>query len=191
MWPSRSGRWCGSPARATGSRPTSTSSTTEPPSGEPAARGPLLDVGAVTRPHGLRGEVVVHFLTNRPERTEVGARFSTDGGELVIGSLHRNGDRWVVHFEGVDTVEAAEALRGRVLRAEALDDPDALWVHELLGSQVVDASDGRVLGRVAAVVENPASDLLELEDGGLVPLRFVVAHEAGRVSVDIPAGLLD
>ena len=135
--------------------------------------------------------MVVHFLTNRPERTEVGARFSTDGGELVIGSLHRNGDRWVVHFEGVDTVEAAEALRGRVLRAEPLDDPDALWVHELLGSQVVDASDGRVLGRVAAVVENPASDLLELEDGGLVPLRFVVAHEAGRVSVDIPAGLLD
>ena len=145
----------------------------------------------VARPHGLRGDVVVHFVTNRQERTVAGARFATDGGELVIGSLRPNGARWVVHFEGVDTLEAAEALRGVVLRAEPLEDPDALWVHDLLGSEVVDAADGRLLGRVAAVVENPASDLLELEDGALVPLRFVVAHEAGRLHVDLPAGLLD
>jgi 16S rRNA processing protein RimM len=151
----------------------------------------LLDVGFVTRPHGLAGDVVVHFVSNRPERTEVGARFSTDDGELRVGALRRNGDRFVVHFEGVDTVEAAESLRGVVLRAEPLEDPEALWVHELVGAEVVDAGDGRVLGRVAAVVENPASDLLELEDGALVPLRFVVHHKRGRLGVDLPAGLLD
>jgi 16S rRNA processing protein RimM len=70
-----------------------------------------------------------------------------------------------------------------------LDDPDALWVHELVGSDVVDV-EGRAHGRVAAVEANPASDLLVLEGGGLVPLRFVVSHGDGRVVVDPPVGLL-
>jgi hypothetical protein len=45
---------------------------------------------------------------------------------------------------------------------------------------------------VQAVLDNPASDLLELEDGRLVPSVFVVGHEPGvRVSVEVPIGLLD
>ena len=45
---------------------------------------------------------------------------------------------------------------------------------------------------MAAVEANPASDLLVLAGGGLVPLRFVVDHQAGvRVAVDVPDGLLD
>jgi 16S rRNA processing protein RimM len=44
---------------------------------------------------------------------------------------------------------------------------------------------------VESVQANPASDLLVLEDGGLIPLTFLVSHEDGRVVVDPPAGLLD
>jgi 16S rRNA processing protein RimM len=153
--------------------------------------GELLDVGAVARPHGLRGDVVVHFVTNRPERMAVGAVFATDRGDLRIEEVRRSGNRWVVHFEGIGSLEDAESLRGLVLRAAPIDDPDALWVHDLLGAEVVDAADGRVIGTVAAVAENPASDLLELDSGGLIPLRFVVDHRPGRVTVDLPAGLLD
>ncbi len=42
-----------------------------------------------------------------------------------------------------------------------------------------------------AIESNPASDLLVLDGGGLIPLRFVTGREAGRVTVDIPLGLLD
>ena len=63
-------------------------------------------------------------------------------------------------------------------------------MHELIGAAVVDTAD-RPLGAVTAVIANPASDLLELDGGGLVPVRFVVSHTAGRVVVDIPAGLLE
>ena len=84
----------------------------------------------------------------------------------------------------------AEGLRGAVLSAEPLDDPDALWVHQLVGSEVVD-TDGGAHGAVVAVEANPASDLLVLESGALVPLRFVVESGPGRVVVDPPAGLLD
>ncbi len=49
-----------------------------------------------------------------------------------------------------------------------------------------------MLGIVEAVQANPASDLLVLEDGGLVPLRFVVRSDPGvSVTVDVPDGLLD
>ena len=67
---------------------------------------------------------------------------------------------------------------------------DVLWVHDLVGAHVVEA-DGTERGTVTAVEANPASDLLVLDTGGLVPLRFVVFHEAGRVVIDPPAGLFD
>ena len=150
----------------------------------------LLEVGRVVKPHGLRGETVVELVSNRPERSTPGASFSTASGTLRIRSARPFQGSWLVFFDGVETVGAAEALRGVVLRAAALDDPGVLWVHELVGAQAVRASDGRPVGRVVAVMSNPASDLLELEDGTLVPLRFVVEHQPGRVVLDAPEGLL-
>jgi hypothetical protein len=49
-----------------------------------------------------------------------------------------------------------------------------------------------VLGTVEGVEANPASDLLVLDGGVLIPLRFVVASEPGvRITVEVPDGLLD
>ena len=70
------------------------------------------------------------------------------------------------------------------------DDPDELWVHELIGAQVRDQHGGD-LGRVASVEDNPAADLLVLESGALIPMTFVVDAADGCVTVDIPEGLLD
>jgi 16S rRNA processing protein RimM len=95
-----------------------------------------------------------------------------------------------VAFEGHTGREAAERLRGLALRAEPFDDPDALWVHDLVGSEVVTV-DGEVAGRCVAVVANPASDLLELDGGAVVPVVFVVERTPGRVVIDPPEGLLE
>jgi 16S rRNA processing protein RimM len=111
----------------------------------------------------------------------------------VVGSKPFGPDRYIVQFDGVDSREDAERLHGLELEAEALDDvPDALWVHELVGAAVRDAA-GTALGTVESVEPNPASDLLVLESGGLIPVRFVTAHDAAArtVDVDIPEGLLD
>jgi 16S rRNA processing protein RimM len=176
-----------------GSRPASTSSTTDG-ADRPAPDGPsapLLDVGRVVKPHGLKGEVVVDLWTDRVERLEPGSELSTDDGPLIVTGSRPHQGRYLVFFEGVVDQSGAEALRGRVLRAPPTVVPGALWVHELMGAEVLTTS-GRVLGRVEAVEANPASDLLVLEGGGLVPLRFVVEQQPGsRVVVDIPDGLLD
>jgi 16S rRNA processing protein RimM len=51
---------------------------------------------------------------------------------------------------------------------------------------------GEALGTVTGVEANPASDLLVLDGGALIPLRFVVSSEPGQlVVVDVPDGLLE
>lgn len=150
----------------------------------------MLDVARVVKPHGLRGEVIVELLTNRTERVDEGNTLASDRGELTILKSTPHLGRWIITFEGVESREQADELRNTVLRADPIDDPDALWVHELIGSNVVDTV-GTELGRIAAVEANPASDLLVLEGGGLVPLTFVVSTEPGMVVVDPPPGLLD
>jgi 16S rRNA processing protein RimM len=97
-----------------------------------------------------------------------------------------------VQFEGIVDRSQAERLRGVELEAEAVEVPGKLWVHELVGALVSDVN-GTQLGTVRAVEANPASDLLVLETGGLIPLRFVTESDAtaGTLVVDIPEGLLD
>ncbi len=165
---------------------------------EPGAR---LEVGRITRPHGLRGEVLVSLVTTETSRLDAGSRLHTPDAELTVTRASRHGRQWIVTFAGVTSRESAEALAGQVLTAEPrMGDPDedgeaVLWVHELVGARVVDA-DGVDRGPVVAVVANPASDLLELASGSLVPLRFVVGGvestaDGRRVRVDPPAGLFD
>ena len=150
----------------------------------------LLEVGRITKAHGIRGEVIVELSTNRTERVAPGAVLQTDRGPITVVRSTPHQSRWIVAFVGIEGRTAAEALRGVTLRAEPIADPDSLWVHELIGSRVMDTS-GIDRGVVVSVIANPASDLLELDTGALVPLRFVVAGTPGQISVDPPAGLFE
>jgi 16S rRNA processing protein RimM len=156
----------------------------------PAGNAGLLEIGRVTRPHGLRGDVVVELTTDRVERLAPGTVLTSDAGDLTVAAARPHQHRWIVSFEGHTGREAADRLRGLALRAAPIDDPDALWVHDLVGSEVVTAG-GDVVGSCVAVVANPASDLLELDGGALVPVVFVVERTPGRVVIDPPDGLLD
>jgi 16S rRNA processing protein RimM len=153
-----------------------------------------LEVGRIGRPQGLRGEVTALLSTDRAERTEPGAVLYADDRELVVVRARARKQGWVIQFEGVSDVEGAEALRGAVLTAAPLTDDevedDTWWVHDLVGADVVDTA-GRTLGRVTAIEANPAHDLLVLDGGALVPLPFVTDRAPGRVTIDVPDGLLD
>jgi 16S rRNA processing protein RimM len=155
----------------------------------------LLEVGYVARAHGLRGEVVVELITNRTERLAPASVLQTDAGplEVVAARSHGGPNRWVVTFAGVTDREAADGLRGTTLRATPVEpaaSDDILWIHEIIGSEVVEG-DGSPRGRVTDVQANPASDLLVLDSGALVPLRFVVERRPGWLRIDAPPGLFD
>ena len=160
----------------------------------PADPPELLEIAYVTRAHGLRGEVVVAPVTNRPERFHPGARWTMRDADYEVRAARPQGDRWIVQLEGIADRDAAESLRGAVAYAPPLGplDDDEMWVHELVGATCVD-TNGDVLGTVEAVEDNPAHDILVLDTSVLVPMVFVTAHdaEARVVTVDPPDGLVD
>jgi 16S rRNA processing protein RimM len=164
------------------------------PDAAPARR----EVGRIMKAHGIRGEVAIDPITPLAERFAPGAVLHAGERTFVVLTGRPHQGRWLVAFEGVADRTTAEGLRGTVLTADPLDgededevlDEDEVWVHDLVGAEVVDTT-GAVLGRCAAIVENPASDLIELESGALIPLVFAVEHGGGRVVVDPPAGLFD
>jgi 16S rRNA processing protein RimM len=156
-----------------------------------AAERSALEVGRVVKPHGLRGQVVVDLWTDRVERLDPGSQLLTARGPLEVTAAIAHQDRFIVSFEGVTTREAAERWRGVVLSAPPIEDERVIWIDQLFGAEVIDVA-GVKHGRVVEVEANPASDLLVLDSGALVPLAFVVevvAHH--RVVVDAPEGLFE
>jgi 16S rRNA processing protein RimM len=154
---------------------------------EPAG---LLEVGRISRPHGLGGDVYVDLSTDRTERLDRGSRLWCRGQWLTVTAATQQPQRWLVSFEGITDRTEAERFTNTRLYAEPIDDPDALWVHHLVGAAVVEL-DGTERGRCVAVIDNPAADLLELESGALVPVTFVVGFDDGVVTIDPPEGLFE
>ena len=133
---------------------------------------------------------MVTLWTNRTERLEAGSVLTADSGPLTVVKARAFQRRWIVQFAEVRNRDAAECLRGQVLRASPIFDPDELWVHELIGKMICE-TDGTERGRVEAVQQNPASDLLVSEYGALVPLTFLIGQSGDRLIVDVPVGLFD
>jgi 16S rRNA processing protein RimM len=151
----------------------------------------LLEVGHIRRAHGLRGEVFVQLISDNDVRLAPGAELIAGDETLVVETsrVASNGRR-VVKFAQIPDRTAAESYANRVLRGRPLEDPDALWVHELIGARVVEV-DGTERGVCVSVLANPAADLLELDSGALVPSNFVVSNADGVIVVDAPEGLFD
>jgi 16S rRNA processing protein RimM len=151
----------------------------------------LLEVGRITRAHGLRGEVIVDLSTDRLERLAEGTVLRTPRGDLTVSRAASHGTKFVVAFSEIVNRTEAERWRGVTLSAERLDLEGVTWVDELFGA-TLETADGVVRGRVVSVEANPASDLMVLDSGALVPVRFVTSVvPRERVVVEAPEGLFE
>ena len=173
------------------------------------AANPLLVVGRVRRPHGVRGEVLIAIDTDRPDWVFV------DGRTLMLGDAKGDplGRRMtlcgfrptptgaIARFEGVDGREVAERLRGHTLlirRDQAAPaEADEIHYQDLIGMTVA-GPDGEI-GSVEDVLELPVGEVLVVrtleEREVLLPfVRDIVEDvdiDARRVSVRLPEGILD
>lgn len=164
-------------------------------------------IGEVARPHGLRGEVRVTPLTDRPERFEHLTRCvlwdaARDERETRrIATARCRGDVVILGLAGCDSVDAAAALTGRLVavpESEALPAPPGhFYPWQLVGARVV-TEDGREVGRVTGIERSPAHDLWVVAGPGrehLIPAVAEIVVEvdlAGRRAViRPPEGLLE
>jgi 16S rRNA processing protein RimM len=163
----------------------------------------LLTVGTVVRPHGVRGELVVHPRTDVPERrfTPGAALRRADGGATVVSAARPHQGRWLLRLVGVDSREDAEAWAGTDLLVDInphdeVDDddfPDAV----LVGCAVATTREpDHVLGTVRDVLHHGAQDLLVVDAADaevLVPFVRAVVPVVDltqrRILLDPPPGL--
>ena len=165
----------------------------------------LILVGRVARAHGIKGQVIVNPETDFAEQ-----RFRK-GESLFVGSedapaarqirdVRFHQGRPVIRFEGVETMNDAEALAGAELWVEAAARdplPDHMFYrHDLVGCDVVDRG-GRPVGTVTAVEGAIERSYLIVQGSRgevMIPLRVemvTVDLPAKRITVDPPEGLLE
>jgi 16S rRNA processing protein RimM len=156
-------------------------------------------LAAVTGAVGLKGEVKVKLFTATPDAL---ARYGTlrtrEGRKLVIAAFRSTKtDEAVIAFEGITERSAAERLKGAQLFVDRATLPltgaEEFYHADLIGLEARDCQ-GRVLGKVAAVHNFGASDVIELirPDGDSVHLAFtketvpLIDIASGYILVAVP-----
>jgi len=151
----------------------------------------------IARAHGIRGEVAI--VTHDPESqtlATIDQIYLGEDARRVLGARPTQ-KGWLVELEGVDTRDAAEALRGQTVAVDRtalqLAEGDIL-LSDLVGCRVV-LGDGRPWGTIARV-DTAGQDRLVIHDGDverLLPLvdAFVtkIDLDQGVVTVEPPEGL--
>jgi 16S rRNA processing protein RimM len=163
----------------------------------------LVCVAAVAAAHGVRGALKLKSFTAEPESVAAyGPLFDGQGRRLFeIRLLGQAGGALIAQAQGIATRDAAEALRGQRLyvprsRLPAVEE-DEFYHADLLGLDVVDG-EGRPLGKVRAIHDFGAGDLLDIlgADGASLVVPFtrevvpMVDIAARRVTVLPPPEVL-
>lgn len=157
----------------------------------------LVTIGAVVKPQGRKGEVLVEPLSDHPRRfpTLSQAWLPGLGGAaraVRVEACWPHKGRFVLKLEGVDSIDQAEALRGHELRIpeEALEPlpPDSYYHHQLRGLSVRDPSGG-ALGRVEDVMETGSEAPVLVVRGPHGEILLPLAEEFVR-SVDLETGVM-
>lgn len=170
-------------------------------------------VARILRPHGRRGEVAAEILTDFPERlTRLRAAALWDGRAEPRSVAIRKcwisqsrGGQAIFHFEGSDSISAAEKLVGlevQIPLSERMALPaGSYYISDLIGCEVCE-KDGRALGRVRDVQftgEDVAGTPLLVVNSQRGELLIPLAQEicvqvdtaARRIEVVLPEGLAD
>lgn len=157
-------------------------------------------IGQIGAPHGVRGLVVVRAFTEVPEDVAAYGPVSTEDGRVLDISV-RGAKKagLIVHIDGISTREDAAALKGRRIYVDRdrLPEPDAeeFYHADLIGLRAED-DHARPLGRVIAIHDFGAGDLIEIDPGGgdavMVPFTAETVPEVdirgGRIVIVAPPG---
>ena len=117
----------------------------------------FIKAGEIVTTHGVRGEVKVLPWVDSPEVLCEFDRCRIDGKEYTMDCRIQK-TCTLVKLSGVDTMEAAQALRGKVveLYREDIDD-EVIFADELLGVQVF--CDGTSIGKIVDVLDYPGNSV--------------------------------
>lgn len=116
----------------------------------------FLQAGQIVTTHGVKGEVKVLPWADGPEFLADFSRVRISGREYRVESCRIQKNCNLIKLQGVDTVEAGQALRDKIVEIYRCDAPaDTVFAAELIGVTVME--DGKELGEVTDVLDYPGN----------------------------------
>ena len=147
----------------------------------------FLEAGEIVTTHGVRGEMKVLPWADGPDFLCGFSRVRISGREYEVESCRVQKSCDLLKIKGIDTMEAAQAMRGKVVEIFRCDAPaDLIFAAELIGMQVI--SDGRSVGKVTDVLDYPGNKVyvVEGEHTYMIP-----AVKAFILNTDMEAGVME
>lgn len=163
----------------------------------------FIEIGKIVGTHGVRGMVRIQPWADSSEFLCAFDTMYTENGmsTLKIKTAKPHGNVVIAQISGVNSIEEAEKLRGKVLliKREDADIPEGRYfVCELIGCKVLDSESGFEYGEISDVSSTGANDVWHIIKGGneyLLPAIEQVVKtvdiEKGTVTVAPMKGIFD
>ena len=143
-----------------------------------------IDAGEIVTTHGVRGEVKVLPWLDSAEMLCDFERCRINGREYKIDSCRVQKTCNLVKFQGVDTMEAAQAMRGKTVQLYREDiDEDVIFGVELLGVDVF--CDGKNIGTITDVLDYPGNSVYVIGDDKAKDRYMIPAVKEFVLSTDL------
>ena len=127
-------------------------------------RKSFIDAGEIVTTHGVRGEAKVLTWLDDPEMLCEFERCRIDGKEYKIDSCRVQKTCNLLKLQGVDTMEAVQAMRGKVIQLYREDiSPDVIFGDELIGVEVF--CEGNKIGEITDVLDYPGNSVYVINKG--------------------------
>ncbi len=161
-----------------------------------------LNIGKIVGTHGVRGMVRIEpwaddgaFLKNFK------TFYLDDMTRLEITGITPHGNVVIAKITGVESIEQAEAYRGKILSVRREDAPETdgrYYIEEILGSSVINSETGALLGTLTDVFKTGANDVWQVSNNGknyLLPviddLEIKVDIENEKITLKPLKGIFD
>ena len=116
----------------------------------------FLEAGEIVTTHGVRGEMKVLPWADGPDFLLDFTRVCIGGTDYKVESCRVQKTCNLLKLHGVDTMEAAQAMRGKTVEVYRADAPkDMIFVAELIGMPVY--ADGVQIGTITDVLDYPGN----------------------------------
>ena len=127
-------------------------------------RKTYIDAGEIVTTHGVRGEAKVLTWLDSPEMLCEFERCRIDGKEYKIETCRVQKTCNLLKLQGIDTIEDAQAMRGKVIQLYREDiSTDVIFGDELIGVEVF--SDGEKIGEITDVLDYPGNSVYVINKG--------------------------
>ena len=154
----------------------------------------FLDAGQIVTTHGVRGEMKVLPWADGPDFLLEFDRVRIEGKDYRVESCRVQKSCNLLKLEGIDTMEAAQAMHGKTLQIYREDtDPDIIFAAELIGMDVF--HDDAQIGKITEVLDYPGNKVYVVkgEKNYMIPAvkAFILSTDmdANRMEVKLIEGM--